>query len=52
MYTYSYSYKNIPDEPIGKVKASSYNEALKQVSDIKKLAIEDTVDLFLIKQDK
>lgn len=51
MYTYSYSYKNIPDEVIGKVKANSYDDAIKQIAAIKKLPIDDTVYLFLIYRD-
>jgi hypothetical protein len=51
MYTYSYSYKNIPDEIIGKVKAVSYEDAVEKIASIKQLPIEDINYLFLIYRD-
>jgi hypothetical protein len=51
MYTYSYSYKNIPDEIIGKVKAVSYKDAVEKIASIKQLPIEDINYLFLIYRD-
>ena len=51
MYTYSYSYKNIPDEIIGKVKASSYEDAIEKIAIVKQLPIEDTAYIFLIYRD-
>ena len=51
MYTYSYSYKNIPDEIIGKVKASSYEDAVERIAGVKQLPVEDIEYLFLIYRD-
>lgn len=51
MHTYSYSYKNIPDEVIGKVKANSYDDAVEKIAAIKRLPVDDTVYLFLIYRD-
>ena len=51
MYTYSYLYKNIPDEIIGKVKALSYDDAVEKIAGIKQLPVEDIVYLFLIYRD-
>ncbi len=51
MHTYSYSYKNIPDEVIGKVNANSYEDAIEKIAAIKRLLVDDTVNLFLIYRD-
>lgn len=51
MHTYSYSYKNIPNEVIGKVKATSYEDAVEKIAIIKQLTVDDTVYLFLIYRD-
>lgn len=52
MYTYTYSYKNIPNEPIGRIHAADLTSAVEIVSNVKQLSIEDTLNLFVIKQDK
>ena len=51
MHTYCYSYKNTPIEAIGRVKASSIEEAIEMVAIIKQLPIDDVVNLFLIYKD-
>ena len=51
MYTYSYSYKQIPNEPIGKVKAESEELAVEYVSKVKQLPVETVIEMFIIKRD-
>ena len=50
MFEYVYSYKSdSTNEPIGKVIAITYEDAVDKISEIKKLPITEVLNLFSIK---
>jgi len=52
MDTYTYAYKtDSKQEPIGRVIATSLQEAREQISQIKRLSVNDVDALFLIKKE-
>lgn len=52
MNTYTYAYKSdVKQETIGRVLATSLHEAREQISQIKRLSVNDIDALFVIKQE-